>query len=151
MLGAGQIIGRISRAPPGCESRTPEARFPRFPTIPILSRARGWRRCWRWRSAAGLRELLDVRLRIGNPSAANATAKVLTLVAGMLAGADSISDMDLLRHGGMSRFFAGVRAPITLGMFLRVFTFSARARPGRDRLAAAGPPRSGHPDPARRP
>ncbi len=42
--------------------------------------------------------------------------------AGMLAGADSIDDLDLLRHGGMGRLFAGVRAPLTLGTFLRSFT-----------------------------
>jgi hypothetical protein len=41
----------------------------------------------------------------------------------MVAGADSIDDMDLLRHGGMGRLFAGVRAPSTLGTFLRAFTF----------------------------
>ena len=41
----------------------------------------------------------------------------------MVAGADSIDDMDLLRHGGMGRLFAGVRAPSTLGTFLRTFTF----------------------------
>ena len=45
------------------------------------------------------------------------------LVAGMVAGADSIDDMDLLRHGGMDRLFAGIRAPSTLGTFLRSFTF----------------------------
>jgi hypothetical protein len=28
----------------------------------------------------------------------------------MVAGADSIDDMDLLRHGGMDRLFSGVRA-----------------------------------------
>src|SRR5215211_6637281 len=39
------------------------------------------------------------------------------------AGADSIEDMDLLRHGGMGRLFAGIRAPSTLGTFLRAFTF----------------------------
>ena len=39
--------------------------------------------------------------------------------AGMVAGADSICDMDLLRHGGMGRLFGGVRAPPTLGTFLR--------------------------------
>jgi hypothetical protein len=54
---------------------------------------------------------------------ANATAKVLALVAGMVTGADSISDMDLLRHGGMGRLFTDVRAPSTLGTFLRLFTF----------------------------
>ena len=31
--------------------------------------------------------------------------------------------MDLLRHGGMGRLFTGVRAPSTLGTFLRSFTF----------------------------
>ena len=41
----------------------------------------------------------------------------------MIAGADSIDDMDLLRHGGMGRLFTDVRAPSTLGTFLRVFTF----------------------------
>jgi hypothetical protein len=41
----------------------------------------------------------------------------------MVCGADSITDMDLLRHGGMGRLFAGVRAPSTLGTFLRLFTF----------------------------
>jgi hypothetical protein len=40
----------------------------------------------------------------------------------MLAGADSIDDLDLLRHGGMPRLFSGVRAPSTLGTFLRSFT-----------------------------
>ena len=41
----------------------------------------------------------------------------------MVAGADSIDDMDRLRHGGMGRLFTGVRAPSTLGTFLRIFTF----------------------------
>jgi Transposase DDE domain group 1 len=36
---------------------------------------------------------------------------------------DSISDMDLLRHGGMGRVFEAVRAPSTLGTFVRAFTF----------------------------
>jgi Transposase DDE domain group 1 len=41
----------------------------------------------------------------------------------MVAGADSIQDMDLLRHGAMDRLFNGVRAPSTLGTFLRAFRF----------------------------
>ena len=52
-----------------------------------------------------------------------AGAKVCALVAGMVAGADSIDDMDLLRHGAMGRLFTGVRAPSTLGTFLRAFRF----------------------------
>jgi len=45
------------------------------------------------------------------------------LVAGMIAGADSVEDIALLRHGAMSRLFEGARAPPTLGSFLRSFTF----------------------------
>jgi hypothetical protein len=41
----------------------------------------------------------------------------------MVAGADSIDDMALLRHGGMKRLFAACYAPSTLGSFLRSFTF----------------------------
>ncbi|HSJ60112.1 MAG TPA: IS1380 family transposase [Jiangellaceae bacterium] len=52
----------------------------------------------------------------------NAAAKASCVVGGMLAGADSIDDLDLLRHGGMTRLFGGVRAPSTLGTFLRSFT-----------------------------
>jgi hypothetical protein len=41
----------------------------------------------------------------------------------MLAGADSIDDLDVLRCGGMDKVFSGVRAPSTLGSFLRAFTW----------------------------
>jgi len=71
----------------------------------------------------GLATLLTQQLRIAARGGANATAKILALVAGMVAGADSIDDMDLLRHGGMSRLFTDVRAPSTLGTFMRLFTF----------------------------
>jgi hypothetical protein len=71
----------------------------------------------------GLATLLTERLRIAATGGANATAKVLALVAGMVVGADSIADMDLLRHGGMTRLFEQVRAPSTLGTFLRLFSF----------------------------
>ncbi len=70
---------------------------------------------------AGLHELLAEHLTLSGPGAANAPVKVTSLVAGMIAGADSIDDMDVLR--AMSRLFDGVRAPSTLGTFLRSFTF----------------------------
>jgi hypothetical protein len=41
----------------------------------------------------------------------------------MAAGADSIDDMDLLRHGAMSTLFGGIRAPSTLGSRLRSYTW----------------------------
>ena len=42
--------------------------------------------------------------------AGNATANATALIGGMGTGADSISDMDPLRHGGMNRVFDQVRA-----------------------------------------
>ena len=69
---------------------------------------------------AGLHELLAERLSVPSP---NAGVKAACVVAGMIAGADSIDDLDVLRHGGMSKVFTGVRAPSTLGTFLRSFTF----------------------------
>jgi hypothetical protein len=93
----------------------------------------------------GLAALLVDRLTITAKGGANAATKILALVAGMVCGADSITDMDLLRHGGMGRLFAGVRAPSTLGTFLRLFTFGhvrqldAVAAGLLARLAAATP------------
>lgn len=72
---------------------------------------------------AGLGELAGHHLSVPGGAGVAAGAKVTALVAGMVAGADSIADMDLLRHGGMPRLFAGVRAPSTLGTFLRAFRF----------------------------
>jgi len=71
----------------------------------------------------GLTDLVASKLTLPAPGGVNAHLKIPALVAGMVAGADSIDDMDLLRHGGMGRLFDGVRAPSTLGTFLRTFTF----------------------------
>jgi hypothetical protein len=73
--------------------------------------------------AAGLRELADEQLSVPTDKGANAGLKVASLVGGMVAGADSIDDMALLRHGGTGRVFARAYAPSTLGSFLRAFTF----------------------------
>ncbi|HOV51290.1 MAG TPA: IS1380 family transposase, partial [Candidatus Cryosericum sp.] len=72
---------------------------------------------------AGLGDLADAHLSVPTDKGANAGLKVTSLVAGMVAGADSIDDMALLRHGGMSRIFTRAYAPSTLGSFLRAFTF----------------------------
>lgn len=71
----------------------------------------------------GLRELADKQLTVPTDKGANAGLKVASLVAGMVAGADSIDDMALLRHGGTGKVFTGRYAPSTLGSFLRSFTF----------------------------
>jgi Transposase DDE domain group 1 len=68
---------------------------------------------------AGLHRLVGEHVTIG----ANAAPKIASLVAGMVAGADCIDDMAVLRHGATDRLFIGVRAPSTLGTFLRGFTF----------------------------
>jgi hypothetical protein len=94
---------------------------------------------------AGLRRLIDDHVHLDRAGGANAAAKVTSLVAGMVAGADSIDDMDLLRHGGLPRLLADGRAPSTLGTFLRAFTFGhvgqldAVARRLLASLAAATP------------
>ncbi|MCP3818097.1 IS1380 family transposase [Streptomyces sp. A3M-1-3] len=96
----------------------------------------------------GLPGLIGELVRL--PASKNGTgsfpaAKSMALIAGMAAGADSIDDMDRLRHGAMSRLFAGVRAPSTLGSFLRSFThghvkqLAAVARRFLPRLAAHTP------------
>ena len=55
--------------------------------------------------------------------AVNAAGKLTTIIGGMLCGADSIDDINVLRAGGTPRVFDEVYAPSTLGIFLREFTF----------------------------
>ncbi len=72
---------------------------------------------------AGLAALAGEHVAIAGRCGVNAHLKVPCLVAGMVAGADSIDDMDLLRHGAMPALFGGIRAPSTLGSFLRSFSW----------------------------
>jgi hypothetical protein len=71
----------------------------------------------------GLHQLVDDRVRAPESAGANAGLKIASIVAGMLTGADSIDDLDVIRHGGMGRLFTGARAPSTVGTFLRAFTW----------------------------
>ncbi len=73
--------------------------------------------------SAGLPDLVSAHVGVAGSGGANADLKVASLVAGMVAGADSIEDMDLVRHGGMPKVFTGCRAPTTLGTHLRGYTF----------------------------
>ena len=73
----------------------------------------------------GLPELVAGHVAIegaANSAGANPAAKVMSLLAGMVAGADSIDDIDRLRHAGNAGVFDQIRAPSTLGTFLRAFT-----------------------------
>jgi len=75
----------------------------------------------------GLLTLLEEKVEITAPrvksGSANPAPKLATVVAGMVAGADCIDDIDVLRSGGMKTLFDGVYAPSTVGTLLREFTF----------------------------
>jgi hypothetical protein len=72
---------------------------------------------------AGLGALAQKWLTVPTDKGANAGLKVTSLVGGMVAGADSIDGMAVLRHGGMRKIFTACYAPSTLGSFLRQFAF----------------------------
>jgi hypothetical protein len=73
----------------------------------------------------GLRELVEEHLDLGAATGrANVGDKLLTLVMSALAGGDCIDDADALRAGGTERVLGHtVKAPSTLGTFLRGFTW----------------------------
>ena len=76
-------------------------------------------------SRLGLAELVADKVDLGTrPGGARPERKAQTLISGMLAGADSIEDCDLLRAGCTEAVLGHrVLAPSTLGTFLRSFTF----------------------------
>jgi Transposase DDE domain group 1 len=75
----------------------------------------------------GLPKIIAGKVSIPTPriksGSANPAPKLLTVIAGMCAGADSIDDLDVLRAGGMPILCDGVYAPSTLGVLLREFSF----------------------------
>lgn len=122
-------------------SHTPTARF----DDPNLIACSGLAPVLAIASRAGYQRLVESRVRVPGEAGANPAVKALSLLAGMVAGADTIEGMDLLRHGGMDRIFEQVRAPSTLGLFLRAFTPAAvrqlrgAARAGLTELAGQVP------------
>src|SRR4051812_50077573 len=80
--------------------------------VPVMALAR----------KARLRELADERLTVPTDKGANPGLKLSSLVAGMVAGADSIEDMALLRHGGGGTAFARAHPPPPPGTFPRPVT-----------------------------
>ena len=73
----------------------------------------------------GLRQLIDEHVHLGNaPGTGNVGMKAMTLIYSALAGGDSIEDANLLRAGSTEAVLGQeVRAPSTLGTFLRSFTW----------------------------
>ena len=101
----------------------------------------------------GLSQLVQQRLDLGDaPGRANTGDKIMTLVASALAGGDCIDDADALRAGGTAGVLdCLVKAPSTLGTFLRSFRWGhvrQLDRVSRELLArawAAGPDPATHP------
>jgi len=71
--------------------------------------------------AAAIGRRVDLSGRVG---AANTPIKAMTVISALLAGAECIDDVDVLRAGG-SKVVCGheVRAPSTIGTWLRAFTW----------------------------
>lgn len=90
--------------------------------------------------------LVDQRLGLAR-EAANSGTKALTVIGSILAGGDSIDDTDVMRAGATRELFTQVRAPSTIGTWLRAFKWSnvreldavSRELPARLWDAGAGP------------
>ncbi|MGP8181926.1 MAG: transposase, partial [Acidimicrobiales bacterium] len=73
----------------------------------------------------GLRQLFDEYVHLGaTPGHANVGLKAMTLIYSALADGDCIEDADRMRVAATTEVLGhGVRAPSTLGTFLRSFTW----------------------------
>ena len=89
----------------------------------------------------GLGELVDSHVDLGRaPGRANTGDKLMTLVASALSGGDCIDDAGALRSGGTARVLGCVvKAPSTLGTFLRSFRWGHVRQLDRAWAAGAGP------------
>jgi hypothetical protein len=67
--------------------------------------------------------LIDSRLGLAKHGA-NSGAKALSVIGSMLVGGDSIDDVAVLRAGGSGQLFDSVRAPSTVGSWLRAHKWS---------------------------
>ena len=72
----------------------------------------------------GLFDAAEDMIRLSGPGAANPGVKAMTVIEAMVAGADCIDDVDVLRAGSTAAVLGHrVAAPSTIGTFLRSFTF----------------------------
>src|SRR3954447_23076240 len=105
-------------------SHTPAAASATFDDANLIAHA-GLLPVMRLAERCGLSRLVARKVRLTgarNGAGAAADAKGTSIVAGMVAGADSIDGLDVLRHGAMPAVFGQIRSPSTLGTFLRAFT-----------------------------
>src|SRR5574342_5824 len=66
--------------------------------------------------------IIAEKVHVPGSIGSNPAGKIATIVAGMVAGSDSIDDLNVVRQSGLGHLFGGVYAPSTLGSFLREFT-----------------------------
>jgi len=72
----------------------------------------------------GLLQAAQDTIRLDGPGAGNPGVKAMTVIEAMVAGADCIDDVDVLRAGATTKVLGHrVAAPSTIGTFLRCFTF----------------------------
>ncbi|MFL4909568.1 transposase [Streptomyces sp. MMS24-I2-30] len=105
-------------------SRTPGAVSAAFNDRNLIACA-GLLPVMRLAERCGLSTLVTEKVKLpGGKNGAGAApgAKVTSIVGGMAAGAESMDDLNVLRHGATAKMFAGLRAPSTPGTFLRTFT-----------------------------
>ena len=75
----------------------------------------------------GVAELIDDHLKLPDDAVgrANGGTKAMTVIGAMLAGGDSIADVDVLRAGAGPELFDQGRAPSTIGTWLRGFIWAS--------------------------
>jgi len=75
----------------------------------------------------GVAELVDEHLKLPADAVgrANGGTKAMTVIGAMLAGGDSIADVDVLRAGAGPELFNRHRAPSTIGTWLRGFIWAS--------------------------
>jgi hypothetical protein len=75
----------------------------------------------------GVAELVDEHLKLPADAVgrANGGTKAMTVIGAMLAGGDSIADVDVLRAGAGPELFDQGRAPSTIGTWLRGFVWAS--------------------------
>ena len=73
----------------------------------------------------GVAELVDEHVSLSGEGSGNGGAKALTVIGSALAGGDCIDDVDVLRAGATPQLFDQVRAPSTVGTWLRLFIWAS--------------------------
>jgi hypothetical protein len=83
--------------------------------------------------SVSLHVAVTARVHLPGDTGSNPAGKVATIVAGMLAGADSIDELNIARHGGMPSLFTSGYAPSTLARVVEPVPTTGRPkwRPSR--------------------